>query len=91
LKLHIGNLSKDTTQAQLNDLVQPFGETKLVELATDRSGASKGFGFAEYGNDDHARAAITALDGKEVQGSTLKVSEARPRKDHAAPAPVANS
>lgn len=94
MKLHIGNLSKETTQTQLNDLVQPFGETTLIELATDRDGASKGFGFAEFGNADHARAAMTGLDGKEVQGQTLKVSEARPRKtDRPAPAaaPVANS
>ena len=81
MKLHIGNLSKETTEAQLKDLVTPFGETSLVELATDRDGSSKGFGFAEYGNDDHARAAITGLDGKEVSGNTLKVSEARPRKN----------
>ena len=39
-------------------LVTPFGETSLVELATDRDGSSKGFGFAEYGNDDHARARL---------------------------------
>jgi cold-inducible RNA-binding protein len=80
VKLHIGNLSKDTTQTQLSDLITPFGETTSVELATDRGGASKGFGFAEFGNDDHARAAITGLDGREVDGQALKVSEARPRK-----------
>lgn len=81
MKLHIGNLSKEMTQAQLTDLVVPFGETKLVELATDRSGASKGFAFAEYGKEEDARAAIAALDGKEVGGQVLKVSEARPRKN----------
>ena len=80
MKLHIGNLSKDMTAPQLNDLVTAFGETTLVEVATDRSGASKGFGFAEYGNAEHARAAIAGLDGKEINGLALKVSEARPRK-----------
>ncbi len=81
MKLHLGNLSKDMTEAQLKELVTPFGETSTVELAMERGGGSKGFGFAEYGNDDHARAAISGLDGKEVQGNTIKVSEARPRKN----------
>lgn len=80
MKLHIGNLPKDLTGDQLKDLVNPFGATSLVELATDRDGSSKGFGFAEYGDAEHAKAAIAGLDGKEVSGQTLKVSEARPRK-----------
>jgi cold-inducible RNA-binding protein len=88
MKLHIGNLPKDVTSEQLADLVKPFGETTLIELATDRDGSSKGFGFAQYGNEDHAKAAITALDGKEINGQTLKVSEARPRKTDR---PAANS
>jgi len=88
MKLHIGNLSKDTTDEQFKALLTPFGATSTVELARDRSGESKGFGFAEYDNADHARAAITALDGKELSGNTLKVSEARPRKSDAAAAPV---
>lgn len=91
MKLHIGNLSKETTDTQLKDLVTPFGETISVELAKDRSGDSKGFGFAEYGNADHARAAITALDGKEIGGNVLKVSEARPRKSDAAAPPVSQN
>jgi RNA recognition motif-containing protein len=80
MKLHIGNLSKAVTEAELTDLVTPFGVTTSVELAKDRDGSSKGFGFAEYGDADHARAAITALDGKEFAGQAIKVSEARPRK-----------
>lgn len=89
MKLHIGNLPKDITQAQLSELVTPHGATTMVELATDRDGASKGFGFVEYSSDDQAKAAITALDGKELNGQTLKVSEARPRKDQGRPAPAA--
>ncbi|MBV8520236.1 MAG: RNA-binding protein [Acidobacteria bacterium] len=87
MKLHIGNLSKEITQSQLADLVKPFGETTSVELAQDRDGASKGFGFAEYANDDHARAAVTGLDGKEFNGQPLKVSEARARKNGPTPTP----
>ncbi|HEX8154359.1 MAG TPA: RNA-binding protein [Thermoanaerobaculia bacterium] len=80
MKLHIGNLSRDVTQAQLSELITPYGETSSIELATDRGGASKGFGFAEFNSEEHAKAAITGLDGKEVAGQAIKVSEARPRK-----------
>lgn len=88
MKLHIGNLSKESTEVQLKDLVSPFGATTSVELATDRDGSSKGFGFVLYDNADHARSAITALDGKEFGGNTIKVSEARPRKTDTASAAV---
>ena len=80
MKLHIGNLPKAVTEAELKELITPYGEATPIELATDRDGQSKGFGFATYTNDDHARAAIAALDGKDVQGQALKVSEARSRK-----------
>jgi RNA recognition motif-containing protein len=83
MKLHVGNLPKDLTDAQFKDLITPFGATKSVEVARDRDGGSKGFGFAEFENADHAKAAIAGLDGKEVNGQTLKVSEARPRKNDA--------
>lgn len=91
MKLHIGNLPKQLTDTELNDLVTPFGPTTSVELAKDRNGESKGFAFAEYSDADHARAAITGLDGKEVSGQALKVSEARPRKSDTASAPAAGS
>ena len=83
MKLHIGNLSKQITDAQFTDLITPFGPTSSIEVARDRNGDSKGFAFAEFGDADHARAAIKELDGKEVSGQPLKVSEARPRKSDA--------
>jgi RNA recognition motif-containing protein len=83
MKLHIGNLAKEVTEPQLSELVTPFGATTSVELAKDRSGDSKGFGFAVYTDDEHGRAAIAGLDGKEVSGQAIKVSEARPRKSDA--------
>jgi RNA recognition motif-containing protein len=83
MKLYVGNLSKQITDAQLNDLAVPFGALISANVATERSsGQSKGFGFVEYGNADHALAAITGLDGREVNGQALKVNEAKPpRKD----------
>lgn len=86
MKLYVGNLSKQVTDAQLNDLAVPFGELVSANVATERSsGESKGFGFVEYGNDEHARAAITGLNGREVHGQALKVNEAKPRKESATP------
>ncbi len=82
MKLYVGNLSKEITDAQLNDLVAPFGKPTSSNVARERtSGESKGFGFVEFGNAAEANAAITGLNGKEVSGLTLKVSEARSQKD----------
>jgi RNA recognition motif-containing protein len=86
MKLHVGNLSKQVTDAQLNDLAVPYGKLVSANVATERSsGESKGFGFVEFTNAEEARAAITGLDGREVNGQALKVSEAKPRKTDAAP------
>jgi RNA recognition motif-containing protein len=86
MKLYVGNLSKQISDAQLNDLAMPYGKLVSANVATERSsGESKGFGFVEYSNADEARAAITGLDGRDVNGQALKVNEAKPRKE-AAPA-----
>lgn len=80
MKLYVGNLSKQVTDAQLNDLAIPFGTLISANVAVERkSGESKGFGFLDFSNDDEARAAITALDGRDVNGQALKVNEAKPR------------
>ena len=82
MKLHVGNLSKQVTDTQLNDLAVPFGKVVSANVATERSsGDSKGFGFVEYSNAEEAHAAITGLDGRDVNGQALKVSEAKPRKE----------
>ena len=82
MKLYVGNLSKQVTDAQLNDLATPFGKPVSANVATERStGESKGFGFVEFSNDEEAKAAIAGLDGREVNGQALKVNESQPRKD----------
>ena len=81
MKLYVGNLPIQINDAQLNDLVIPYGALLSATVITEgSSGASRGFGFVEFSNGDAGRAAIAALDGHEVHGQTLKVSEARPRK-----------
>ena len=85
MKLYVGNLSKEITDTQLNDLAVPYGALLSANVATERSsGASKGFGFIEFSNGDAGRAAIAGLDGREVNGQALKVNEAKPRKDQPA-------
>ena len=80
MKLHIGNLPKTMTEQELRDLVTPFGEATKYEIAKDPSGVSRGFAFAEFSNDEHAKATINGLHGKDINGQALKVSEARPRR-----------
>ena len=80
MKLHVGNLSKQVTDAQLNDLAVPYGKLVSANVATERStGQSKGFGFIEFTTAEEGRAAMTGLDGRDVEGQALKVSEAKPR------------
>jgi cold-inducible RNA-binding protein len=84
MKLYVGNLSKQVNDAQLNELATPYGKPLSANVATERgSGESKGFGFIEFSTDDEAKAAITGLDGRDVNGQNLKVNEAKPRKDNA--------
>jgi RNA recognition motif-containing protein len=81
MKLYIGNLSFNTTEAQLRDLFAAHGEVASASLVMDReTGRPRGFGFVEFANDDHARAAISALNGRNVDGRDLTVNEARPRE-----------
>ena len=82
-KLYVGNLSFDTSA---QDLEQLFGESGTVQSASiieDReTGRSRGFAFVEMSSKEEAKAAISALDGKEVGGRNLKVNEAKPRESN---------
>lgn len=79
-KLYVGNMSYDTSGADLEQLFGEFGTVRSAQVITDRdTGRSKGFGFVEMSSDQEAQAAIAALNGKEVDGRELKVNEAQPR------------
>jgi RNA recognition motif-containing protein len=81
-KLYVGNLSYDTTNATLEQLCSPHGTVQSAEVIQDRdTGRSKGFGFVQMGSDQEAQAAITALNGQQVEGRALTVNEAKPRED----------
>jgi RNA recognition motif-containing protein len=78
--LFIGNMSFQTTEADLRGLFEPFGQITRVHIAMDReTGRARGFAFIEMPNDAEAAKAIAGLDGKEVGGRNLKVNEARPK------------
>ena len=80
--LFVGNMSFQTTEADLTALFQPFGQVGRVHIATDReTGRARGFAFVEMPNDAEAANAMAALDGKALGGRNLKVNEARPKAD----------
>ena len=80
--LFVGNMSFQTTEADLTALFQPFGQIGRIHIVTDReTGRARGFAFVEMPNDAEAAKAIAALDGKELGGRNLKVNEARPKAD----------
>ena len=79
-KLYVGNLGYDFTSAQLEQIFAQHGTVESATVITDKmSGRSKGFGFVEMSSSEEAQAAITALDGSNQGGRTIKVNEAKPR------------
>jgi RNA recognition motif-containing protein len=82
IRIYVGNLPYSMSEADLNDLFLQFGEIENTTVVKDRySGKSRGFGFVEMTNRNEGEKAIGELDGKDVQGRNLKVSEALSRKD----------
>jgi RNA recognition motif-containing protein len=80
MKLYVGNLAYEVTEDELRSAFAEFGEIESVKLITDNySGRSKGFGFVEL-SDENATQAIGALDGIELKGRSIKVSESRPQE-----------
>ena len=81
-KLYVGNLTYAVTDSMLSDLFAAHGNVQSAQVIMDRdTGRSKGFGFVEMTDENEARAAITALNGRQSQGRTLTVNEAKPRED----------
>lgn len=82
MKVYVGNLPFSIRNDKLKEIFSEFGEVTEAVVITDRySGRSKGFGFVTFANDDDAKKAIDGMDGKEVEGRSLKVNEAKPRED----------
>lgn len=79
-KLFVGGLSWDTTEDALRDFFAQAGTVTSATIITDKfTGKSKGFGFVEMSTEEEAQAAVEQLGGKELDGRTLTVNEARPQ------------
>lgn len=81
--IFVGNLSFDTTDADLQSTFGAFGSVERASVVRDRdSGQSRGFGFVEMTNAAEATQAMAALNGQDLNGRTLNVNEARPRESN---------
>lgn len=84
-KLYVGGLSYNTTQDGLTQAFAQAGNVKEASVVTDKmTGRSRGFGFVEMDTEEAAQAAIELWNGKELDGRTITVNEARPREERPA-------
>ncbi|HLM56131.1 MAG TPA: RNA-binding protein [Pyrinomonadaceae bacterium] len=82
MKLYVGNLSFQTSSDELQQLFAQAGTVESASVVEDReTGRSRGFGFVEMASTEEGNAAIQQFNGKELNGRTLTVNEARPRED----------
>jgi cold-inducible RNA-binding protein len=80
--IFVGNLSFNTSEDELRQMFESYGQVDRVSIMTDRdTGRSRGFGFVEMANNDDGEKAITALNGSQVGGRTINVNEARPKTE----------
>ena len=81
-KLYVGNLSYQTDETVLREQFAQFGTVVSANIVTDRdTGRSRGFGFVEMTTEEEARAAESGMNGRELDGRSLKVNESRPREN----------
>jgi len=82
MNIYIGNMSSDTTEAQLRQAFEGFGEVSTVNIITDKySGEPRGFAFVEMSGKSESLAAISGLNGQDLNGRALNVDEAKPRAE----------
>lgn len=81
MNIYVGNLSWGLKDQDLTDLFTPFGEVASAKIVMDKfTQRSKGFGFVDMPNDEQAQAAISQLNGSEIDGRNLVVNESRPKE-----------
>ena len=82
MNIYVGNLSFETSEAELQQAFAEFGEVSSAKIITDKfTGRSRGFGFIEMPDNAAAKAAMEALDGTEMNGRNVTVNEARPKPE----------
>jgi RNA recognition motif-containing protein len=80
MNIYIGNLSRETTEDDLRQAFEPFGQVESATIVKDRfSGESRGFGFVEMPTKSEAQTAIEEMNGKDLQGRAINVNEAHPK------------
>ena len=86
MRIFVGSLALTTTEAALRQVFTPYGHVARVQILQDReTGRSRGFGFVDMPDATEAQAAIAGLNGRELGGRFLTVSEARPREERGGP------
>jgi len=81
MKIYIGNLNQETTEPQIRESFEKFGEITSLNLITDKqSGKSKGFAFVEMSSQEHGEKAIAELNGVDLGGNLLKVNAAKEQR-----------
>lgn len=82
MQIYVGNLSYGTTDEALKDLFEQYGEVASAKIIIDReTNRPKGFGFVTMNDDASAQQAIDSLNGKDFDGRTLRINEAKPREN----------
>ena len=80
--IFVGNLSFGATEDAVRSMFEAYGSVDRVNLITDRdTGQARGFGFVEMSNNSEADRAIAELNGRDLDGRSLNVNEARPKED----------
>ena len=81
MKLHVGNLPFAVDENEFKEMFNEYNPDEVTLIKDKFSGRSKGFGFVTISDDEAAQKAISELNGKDVQGRELKVSEAKPMEE----------
>jgi len=82
MNIYVGDLSYSVSTEDLRQAFEAYGEVSSANIITDKySGQPRGFAFVEMPNDGEGQTAVKNLNGKELSGRQIKVSEARPRAD----------
>jgi RNA recognition motif-containing protein len=82
MNIYIGNMSFDTTEDQLRQAFEAFGEVSTVNIVMDREwGRPRGFAFVEMATESDANDAINGMNGQDLNGRSLNVNQAKPRSD----------
>lgn len=81
MDIYVGNLSRTTSEEGLRSFFESYGAISAVKIVIDKfTGEPRGFGFVTMGNDEEANAAIEALNGKDLDGRSLRINQARPQE-----------